>query len=149
MDARLTNLETVQQLKAAIRMSEEPSDGLDFEVFVRFRPLAAQLLVSLGSSGLVAGCDLVVPVPSHPVTFLRRGFDPARELARPVGRRFDLPTAKALARRWTSWGSAKRARADRRPRLLASAFVARRRVENLRILLVDDVLTTGATASAD
>jgi predicted amidophosphoribosyltransferase len=48
------------------------------------RPLAVQLAAAIEATGLLARVDVVVPVPSTLAARLRRGFEPARELAREV-----------------------------------------------------------------
>lgn len=117
------------------------------------REILAALGVQLGGvlavSGFARGCTMVVPVPSHPWTLLRRGFNPALELARPLARLLRLPvSARFLARRWRRAGMSKRLGARQRRAIVSEAFRARRRARGHRILLVDDVLTTGATVSA-
>ena len=61
--------------------------------------LGRQLARLVEIEGLAAGCRVVVPVPSHPWVTLRRGFSPARELARPVARRLGLPLRGCVRRR--------------------------------------------------
>jgi predicted amidophosphoribosyltransferase len=80
---------------------------------------------------------------------LRRGFDPAREIARPVAEALGLPLVFALRRDLRRRGPAKRLSASARTRQLAGAFhpSSRRRMPPV-VLLVDDVLTTGATAGS-
>jgi ComF family protein len=90
--------------------------------------------------------DRVVPVPADPVRLRRRGFNPALTLARAIApeRRLD----SALLRRRDGRSQVG---AGRRSRLAhadeAWAVRAGRRVDGERVLLVDDVFTTGATAS--
>ncbi|PIE18983.1 MAG: phosphoribosyltransferase [Proteobacteria bacterium] len=92
---------------------------------------------------------LVVPVPSHWRALRRRGFNPAGGLARGLARALGLtlaPTALRVRRPLESSRGLSRAARRRRAR---GAFEARgRRVEGRAILLVDDVMTTGATAEA-
>jgi len=111
--------------------------------------LGAQLASLLCAGAFADGCGAVVPVPSHPLVRLRRGFDPAREIARPVAAALALPLVPALRRRLASGGAAKRLTAAGRLRSLQHAFRPRagRRLPAC-VLLVDDVLTTGATAAA-
>jgi predicted amidophosphoribosyltransferase len=91
----------------------------------------------------------VVPVPSHPWIELRRGFNPALEIARGARAAVGAPLRPAwLRRRLAGIRSVKRLRASGRRRALQGAFVASRRTRGERILLVDDVLTTAATAEA-
>jgi ComF family protein len=91
--------------------------------------------------------DAVVPVPLHVSRLFERGFNQAALLAAPVARTLRVPhLARALER---TRPTEKQAELDRGARLrnVASAFRARGRVP-ARVLLVDDVRTTGATQNA-
>ncbi|PIQ83545.1 MAG: amidophosphoribosyltransferase [Candidatus Omnitrophica bacterium CG11_big_fil_rev_8_21_14_0_20_63_9] len=93
--------------------------------------------------------DLVVPVPLHWLKRRMAGFDHAGQLARDTARRLRLPhDPRALRRRrWTSTQT--RLPAPARFRNVRAAFAADpRRVAHRTVLLVDDVLTSGATADA-
>lgn len=95
--------------------------------------------------------DVLVPVPLLPWRFLRRGFNQAGELARKVSAKSGIKVRYDLAERRELWGLAQsRLNAPARRANVAAAFGIRRRVNltGLRIAIVDDVVTTGATCSA-
>ena len=92
--------------------------------------------------------DLVVPVPLHPTRKRERGFNQAALLAELLGRRAGLRVQEPLERlRYTTTQTA----FDRAERMenLRDAFRLRKKadVRGLRVLLIDDVLTTGSTLS--
>jgi ComF family protein len=94
--------------------------------------------------------DVVVPVPLHTSRLAERGFNQAALLAAPVARELGVPlAARALVR---TRDTPQQATLDRKSRLrnVRRAFAARdaRTVAGKRILLVDDVRTTGATLLA-
>jgi len=93
--------------------------------------------------------DAVVPVPLHWARWWRRGFNQAAVLARAVGRRHGLPIlGRTLVRvRGTPM---QHGDSEARRRNVRNAFSVRRgaAVEGRRLLLIDDVFTTGATADA-
>ncbi|MEM8930867.1 MAG: ComF family protein [Acidobacteriota bacterium] len=102
-----------------------------------------------GPDVAVARCDAVVPVPLHWRRRMVRGFDQAERIATGVADELGLPLWSALRRRRATRPQSLEARAPRRRRL-ADAFVCRypERIAGRRLLLVDDVLTTGATLDA-
>jgi ComF family protein len=91
--------------------------------------------------------DVLVPVPLHPARLRERGFDQARLLAAEAARRFGLPVASLLVRTRATGQQVGRDRAARERNLLG-AFGVCGEVRGKRICILDDVLTTGATASA-
>jgi len=110
------------------------------------RPLG-QLLASEVQKRDFGDIEAVVPVPLHPTRLFERGFNQATLLARPVARALGVPLlARALMR---TRPTEKQAELDRSARLrnVENAFVARTNIRT-RVLLVDDVRTTGATQNA-
>lgn len=112
-------------------------------------PLMARWL-SRAARDLLAEADALVPVPLHPLRLLRRRYNQAAEIARPLAalsRVAYLPDV--LVRRRRTETQAGRSASGRR-RNVAGAFevnlAARSRIAGKRLLLIDDVLTTGATA---
>jgi ComF family protein len=92
--------------------------------------------------------DVVIPVPLHRTRLRWRGFNQAALLGVALARRLNCPLDVAtLARVHSTPSQTARDRAERR-RNVRDAFAVRRplRVAGQRVLLVDDVMTTGATA---
>jgi ComF family protein len=98
---------------------------------------------------MVRGWDAVVPVPLHWRRRWRRGFNQAEVLARTVGWRHGLPVERRCLIRVRATPPQQGDAAARR-RNVRGAFAVRRaeRIADRRLLLVDDVFTTGATANA-
>ena len=95
--------------------------------------------------------DIVAPMPLHWFRRWRRGFNQSELLAGEVARRLGLPLAsgRALRRLRHSAPQSGLSSAARRRNVAGLFDVAdRRSIEGRRVLLVDDVLTTGATAQA-
>lgn len=93
--------------------------------------------------------DAIVPVPLHWHRQWQRGFNQSELLARGLARRLGLPVVRALRRVRSTDAQAGLSNTARR-RNVATAFRPRGRhpVAGRRILLIDDVMTTGSTAAA-
>lgn len=114
------------------------------------RHLAAPLgaLMRARLEGRLDGIDLCAPVPLHPGRQVARGFNQSRLLAAELARG-RLPVVDVLAKldRGPSQVTVS-GRAARRRNPLSYACVDNAAVRDRRVLVVDDVFTTGATASA-
>lgn len=115
------------------------------------RPLGALLL--RGRRAILAHVpEAVVPVPAHPTRLAERGFDPAALIARELARGLDLPlVVDGLAKVRPTLAQASLGK-ERRLTNLEGAFVVpasrAARLRGVRVVLVDDVRTTGATLAA-
>jgi ComF family protein len=108
---------------------------------------AARLAEIVAREGEAFRADVVVPVPLHPDRQRERGYHQAELIARPLARRLHLKQgayllmrtkprpARLVLTRKEHWDSVRGAYATRKGL----------RVDKLRVLLLDDVLTTGAT----
>lgn len=110
-----------------------------------------RMMASAGAE-LLADTDLIVPVPLHRGRLWSRRYNQAMELARVVGRVSGRTVdAEALIRAKATARQTGLTKAQRGENLQGAFRVEddmRPRIEGRRILLVDDVLTTGATLNA-
>ena len=139
--------------RAAAHYGDCARDALHAFKFGGRRALAlplGELLAELGPALPLAAVDVVVPVPLHPRRERERGFNQSWLLARRLAIVWGL-TARAdvLARRVATAAQTDLGAAARRLNV-RDAFTVRRPelVAGRHVLLVDDVLTTGATAAA-
>lgn len=109
-------------------------------------PLASALVRTLDESP--TAFDVLVPVPLHPWRRWSRGYDQAYLLAAEVGRSLGLPTRRWLVRQRATppqGGPGSASRAANVRDAFRAAWFSRRAIADARILLVDDVVTSGAT----
>lgn len=92
--------------------------------------------------------DLIIPMPLHPNRLKTRGFNQAAEITRHVAKYLELPWRSDLLNRFVD--TAPQAGLHRKERWenLRGAFTCPESLDGSRILLIDDVLTTGASLSA-
>ena len=109
------------------------------------------LMAAAGHAAVEGGAgsfDIIVPVPLHPTREAARGFNQSFLLSRVVGRHLGLPVEAGKLRR--SRETLPQSTLDQRERRrnISGAFSVSKRgwFESRRVLVVDDVFTTGATA---
>jgi competence protein ComFC len=131
---------------AAVPFSGRARDVLLGLKYRNRRPVAAHLagllvnrLVGRGFSG--HSFDVVTWAPTSPQRRGERGFDQAELIARQVARQLGLPCRRLLRRP----AGEPQTGHDRATRLVGPEFSAKPRLAGRRVLLIDDVVTTGAT----
>lgn len=113
------------------------------------RPLAAWMVAA--GRGSLATADMIAPVPLHWLRLLARRYNQSAELARRVGRLSGRPVVVDLLTRRRATEPQSGGRSQRAVNQSGAIAVTPRhaaRVKGRRVLLIDDVLRTGATRSA-
>jgi ComF family protein len=116
-----------------------------------FEPFLAGLLVSEAEPELRREkWDWIVPVPLHPAKQREREFNQAERLAVRLGAAAGIPVKKDLLRRVAATRTQTLLTREQRAANMRNAFALRpgRQLDGQRIVMVDDVFTTGATTSA-
>jgi ComF family protein len=116
-----------------------------------FEPFLAELLIRAAHPALAEqNWQMIVPVPLHPAKQREREFNQAERLADRLGVATRIPVSRRLLQRVVSTRTQTQLSRPERLANVRNAFAMRkgRRMNGERIVLVDDVFTTGATTSA-
>ncbi len=142
---------TIDGIRAPFLMQDSIRDGVHRLKYNNLRSLAPTL------GGLLAdfverqnlAADAVVPVPLHRRRMAERGYNQAALLARELAKASNLSCLEAVKRVQSAPPQARALSSDQRRLNVHNAFAAPSApVQGLRLLLVDDVCTTGATLAA-
>ena len=119
--------------------------ALKFSRKLYYAPAFVEVLLT-AEALLPPDIDALLPVPLHWRRKTRRGFNQATELAKPVAKVHGLPIVRSVIRqKFTPFQSG--LPADERAKNLRAAFTAARAQQYRHVLIIDDVVTTGATVA--
>lgn len=110
------------------------------------RPLCRPLIERLGLEG-AARPDCLVPTPLHGARLRSRGFNQAREIAAALAQELSLPVDDRLVRRHRNTAQQYTLSPEQRSKNVRDAFILIKSNGYKRVAVVDDVLTSGATAN--
>ncbi len=128
-------------------------EGLGRQLVHRFKyqsdTALAKTLGNFASERLLASGirpDIIVPVPLHWISHILRGYNQSELLASFISRRTGIPVSSALRRRKWTRRQANLGRSERRENIIRAFSVKGIGIfEKRSILIIDDVITTGAT----
>ena len=114
-----------------------------------FEPFLANLLIQAAAPA-ISDAQMIVPVPLYPTKEREREFNQAARLAARLGKATGIPVNKRLVRRVLPTRTQTQLTRQERLVNVRNAFAVRKggRLSGERIVLLDDVFTTGATTSA-
>ena len=117
-----------------------------YEDHPELAPQLTELLLPAAAAWMEGAIPTACAIPLHALRFRKRKYDQAQLLARELAGRLGIPFAPQCLRRVRETQRQVGLHEDERERNLAGAFAATSSPK--RVLLIDDVLTTGATARA-
>ncbi|MEJ2086798.1 MAG: phosphoribosyltransferase family protein [Acidobacteriota bacterium] len=145
---------TLIERQLALWSYEQPIEAVVHGLkFKKMDFLGSQLAAALHRSfaDVLSEVNVVVPIPLHWYRRLDRGFNQVEAIALPLSRSLKVPMLRALRRRRFTRAQARLDRADRLrnlERVLVADSRARSALRDQHVLLLDDVVTTGATLAA-
>ncbi|MFH1771855.1 MAG: ComF family protein [Candidatus Omnitrophota bacterium] len=99
-------------------------------------------------SGLLGKYDFITSVPMHPFKHTQRGYNQAELLAKEIGKSFKMPYENDIIVEHSFKHSQATLKGTQRRDNVKNAFSAKSSVKGKKIIIVDDIFTTGATIKA-
>ena len=130
-------------------------EGLGGELAVKLKfsdkthlaPYMAKLM-KLAGEGLLLKTDVIAPIPLHYSRKLRRKYNQAALLAQNIAKLSGLQYEPFLLKRTRNTKKQTTLQKSQRKKNMEGAFIVTKNIEGRRILLIDDVMTTGATINS-
>jgi ComF family protein len=139
-------------VRSAVWLSDEAKEIVHHLKYEGYRTLAQAVADVIERRVLRPGHGVLVPVPLGVRRLRTRGYNQAGEIARALAARWSLPLLEGLVRRTRDTKSQTALAPDARERNVHQAFAATRPERagesEAQVILIDDVLTTGATLAA-
>lgn len=132
--------ETIQQIIHALK-------------YEKMTKLAGEIidktLLNILENKKITACDLIIPIPLHKKRFKSRGYNQSALLAKELGNHLKIPTVENCLQRIKNTKSQTQLDAEERQQNIKHAFRIKNEhhIRNARILLLDDLITTGVTAN--
>ncbi len=106
--------------------------------------------IAQGKEVPIFDADMIIPVPIHEKRLAKRGFNQADKIAKHLGKKLDIPIESHGLIRTKDTHSQRALSAEERQRNMEDVFEVPRNkvkcIKNKRVILLDDIYTTGATA---
>lgn len=147
---RCQNTESVFKLNRSPLVYDKDAKALILALKFGKKQYIAKTLGAMMSDRFISehmNAEIIVPVPMSTNELKKRGFNQAELLANEVGKRLGLPVLPALIKNRDTASQKQLTREERTENLKDAFSVVFKEVRDRRILLVDDVFTTGATAN--
>jgi ComF family protein len=121
--------------------------GLKYHRRLSGIPVASRLLLEYLRSRVECWPQLILPMPLHPARLRQRGFNQALEIARPLARVLGIPLSMRVCGRERNTPQQSELPAARRAANVRNAFRMHESLPVKHVAIVDDIVTTGATAN--
>ena len=144
------NVDSVTILLPYIEDTRQVIHGLKYHGMPETGIFLGKLLAAKTITAADSGAEIIlVPIPLHPLKLRERGYNQSERIARGISEITGLPVAENIVRRTRHTGTQTSLTAVERSRNVAGVFTLTggRSVEGAAVVIVDDVLTTGATVS--